>query len=74
MGFERRSMLGKSLSSWLLQKGPVLLGKFVRNKDKLLVDEVDLLDVNPTFAHMRLPDGRESVYQHLIWLPAQKLQ
>ena len=59
-GFERRSMLGKSLSSWLLQKGPVLLRRFVRNKDEPLVDEVDLLDANPSFAHIRFPDGRES--------------
>ena len=59
-GFERRSMLGKSLSSWLLQKGPVLSRRFVRNKDEPLVDEVDLLDANPSFAHIRFPDGRES--------------
>ena len=59
-GFERRSMLGKSLSSWLLQKGPVLLLRFVRNKDEPLFDEVDLLDANPSFTHIRFPDGRES--------------
>ena len=59
-GFERRSMLGKSLSSWLLQKGPVFLRQFVRNKDEPLVDEVALLDANPSFAHIRFPDGRES--------------
>ena len=59
-GFERRSVLGKSLSSWLQQKGPVLLRQFVRNKDESLVDEVDLLDANPSFAHIRFPDGRES--------------
>ena len=59
-GFERRFMLGKSLSSWLQQKRPVLLRRFVRNKDELLVDEVDLLDANPNFAHIRFPDGRES--------------
>ena len=53
-------MLGKSLSSWLLQKGTVLLHRFVRNKDEALVDEVDLLDANPSFAHIRFPDGRKS--------------
>ena len=58
--FERRSMQGKSRSSWLLQKGPALLRRFVRNKDGSLVDEVDLLDANPIFAHIRFPDGRES--------------
>ena len=53
-------MLGKSRSSWLLQKGPVLLRRFVRNKDKPLVDEIYLLDANPSFAHIPFPDGRES--------------
>ena len=59
-GFETQSMLGKSLFSWLLQKGPVLLCQFVQNKDEPLVDEVDLLDANPSFAHIQFPDGRES--------------
>ena len=53
-------MLRKSLSSWLLQKGPVLLHRFVRNEDESLVDEVDLLDANPSFAPISLPSGLEN--------------
>ena len=72
-GFERRSMLGKSLSSWLLQKGPVLLRRFVQNKDEPLVDEVDLLDANPSFAHIRFPDGRENTVSTTDLAPCPRL-
>ena len=65
-------MLGKSLSSWLLQKGPVLLRRFVRNKDEPLVDEVDLLDANPSFAHIRFPDGRESTVSTIDLAPCPR--
>ena len=59
-GLKRRSMLRKSLSSWLLQKGPVVLRRLVRNKDEPLFDVVDLLNANHSFAHVRLSDNRES--------------
>lgn len=35
--------------------------RFIRtNKNNPKVDEVELPDVNPTDAHVRYPDGRES--------------
>ena len=37
-----------------------MLRRFVRNKDEPLVDEGDILDANPSFAHIRFPDVRES--------------
>ena len=37
-----------------------MLRRFAQNKDEPLVDEVDLLDVYPSFAHIRFPDDRES--------------
>ena len=58
--FERRSMLGQSLPHWLLQPGTVLLRRFNRSKSEPLVDHVELLDANPSFAHVRFPDGKES--------------
>ncbi len=59
--FQRRSTRGTSLPSWLSVPGPVMLRRFVRNnKNDPLVDEVLLTDVNPTYAHIRYPDGRES--------------
>ena len=58
--FPRKSMLGKSVPSWLLTPGPVLLRKFVRNKSDDLCDEVELIDANPTSARVRFSNGRES--------------
>ncbi len=44
-----------------MQPGPVLLRRFVRtSKNDPLVDEVELTDVNPTYARVRYTDGRES--------------
>ena len=58
--FQRRSMLGTSLPNWLVNPWTVLLRRHVRNKGDPLCDEVDLVDANPSFARVRLPDGRES--------------
>ena len=60
LSFPRRSMIGKSLPCWLIQPGPVLLRRFVRNKNQPLIDEVELMEANPNFAHIRFPDGGES--------------
>ena len=58
--FPRRSMLGRSLPTWLITPNTVLLRRFVRNKSEPLCDEVELLDANPKTALVRFPDGRES--------------
>jgi len=59
--FFHRSGLEHSLPTWLLTPGPVLLRRFVRhNKSDPLVDEVELLAANPTYAQVRYPGGRES--------------
>ena len=39
--------------------GPVLLRRFVRNKYDLLVDKVELLDTNLSFANVRLRSGNK---------------
>jgi len=57
---DRRSMLGRSLPSWLIQPVPVMLRKFVRNKSEPPCEEVELLEANPTFAYIRFPDVKES--------------
>ena len=58
--FQRKSTQGISLPSWLTP-GPVLLRKFVRSsKHDDFVDEVELTHANPTYAHIRYPDGRQS--------------
>ena len=59
--FQRRSTHGNSLPTWLMEPGPVLLRRFVRHsKSDPLVDEVELLESNPTYALIKHQDGRES--------------
>ena len=58
--YPRKSSQGVSLPSWL-SPGPVLLRKFVHSsKHDDLVEEVELTHANPTYAHIRYRDGRES--------------
>ena len=59
LNFDRRSMVGRTLPNWLIQPGPVLLRRFIRNKADPLVDEVELLDANSSFANVRLQNGNE---------------
>jgi transposase InsO family protein len=58
--YPRKSTSGVSVPSWLTTPGPVLLKRHVRkSKYDPFVDEVDLLEANPQYAHVRFPDGRE---------------
>ena len=58
--YQRKSTSGVSIPSWLTTPGPVLLKRHVRNsKYDPLVDEVNLLEANPQYAHVQFPDGRE---------------
>ena len=60
-GFARRSPTGASVPTWLTSPGLVLLKRHVRqSKTEPLVDEVELLQANPQYAHVRYPDGRET--------------
>ena len=61
-GFPQRSLSGASVPTWLATPGPaVLLKRQVRSsKTDPLVDEVELLEANPNYAHVRYPDGRET--------------
>ena len=48
--FDRRSPSGKSLPAWLATPGPILLRKFVKtHKNDDLVEEVQLVEANPTY-------------------------
>ncbi|XP_076805037.1 uncharacterized protein LOC143448952 [Clavelina lepadiformis] len=58
--FPRRATLGSSMPTWLLNQGTVLLRRFVRNKGDPVCDPVELMMVNPTFARVKYPNGRES--------------
>ena len=58
--YARRSVNGQSTPSWLLTPGPVLLKQMVRqSKYDPLVEEVELLHANPSYAHIRDKDGVE---------------
>ena len=60
-GFSRRSSAGASIPTWLATPGPVYIKRQVRtSKMDPLVDEVELLQANPHYGHVRYPDGRET--------------
>ena len=59
--YQRRSASGNSIPTWLTTQEKVLLKRHVRkSKYDPLVDEVDLIDVNPEYAHVRFSNGKES--------------
>ena len=58
--FSSRSMNGMALPSWLLTPGTVLLRRHVRRKGDPFCDPVELVEGNPTYSVVRLPDGKES--------------
>ena len=55
----RRSVSGMSLPSWL-KPGPIYVKRHVRNKGDPFVDEAQLLEINPTYARVRLNNGRKT--------------
>ena len=60
------------MPSWLITPGAVLLKCHVcTSKDNPLVDEVELLQANPQYAHIWCTDGRETTVSihHLAPLP-----
>jgi len=58
--FQRRSGSGESLPSWLTDSRKAYLKRFARSsKNEPLVEEVELVNVNPMFARARYPGGRE---------------
>ena len=59
--FSRHSSIGLSVPTWLSNPGPVLLKRHVKtSKYEPLVDEVELVHATPSYAHVRLQDGRET--------------
>ena len=59
--YERKSSCRGSVPTWLSYPGPVLLKRHIRvSKSDLLVDEFELIEANPQYAHIRHADGREA--------------
>ena len=72
----RKSTTGESLPSWITSKGPAYLKQHVRHsKYDPLVEEVEILDVNPKYAHVQLPDGKTTTVslKHLTCKPAEDI-
>ena len=47
------------MASWL-KPGPIYVKRHVRNKHEPLVDEAELIELNPNYAHVRMQDGQET--------------
>jgi transposase InsO family protein len=59
--FNRKSTIGASVPSWLLEAKSVLIKRHVRpNKNDPLVDRAEVIQVNPNYAVVRLKSGRET--------------
>ena len=59
-GFSRRSSSGTSIPTWLATPRPVYIKRQAcTSKMEPLVDKVELLQVNPHYAQVSYPDGRE---------------
>ena len=72
--FPRKSSSGSSLPSWL-SPGPVFLLRFVRSsKHENLVDKLELIHVNPSYAKIRYPDGRKSTVSLQDLAPCTSVQ
>ena len=71
--FQRRSTSGTSVPTWLTEKDTALLKRAVRrSKQDPLCDEVEILHVNPGYAHIRTPDGKEkTVFLKQLAQPGQ---
>ena len=55
----RHFVSGMSLPSWL-KPGPIYVKRHVRNKGDSLVDEAQLLELNPAYARVRFNNGRKT--------------
>ena len=55
----RRSVNGTTIPFWL-KPGPIYVKRHVRNKHEPLVDEAELIELNPNYAHVRIQDKRET--------------
>lgn len=66
----RRSTNGDSIPTWLTNSEQVLMRRFDRtNKYQPIVEEVDLIQVNPDYSYVRLPNGRETTVSNRYLAP-----
>lgn len=53
----RRSYNGCSLPGWLSHPDPVFLRNHVHAKYEPIIQEIELIEANPDYTHIKLPDG-----------------
>nr|XP_026485607.1 uncharacterized protein LOC113393110 [Vanessa tameamea] len=71
----RKSANGVSVPSWLINSEHALMRKCNRtNKYQPLVEEVELIHVNPDYSHIRLSDGRETTVSNRNLAPLGQSQ
>ena len=69
--YQRWSATGCNVPSWLSTTGQTLLKKHVRKwKYDPLIEEVELIEANPQYAHIRYPNGKETTVS--VWHLALK--
>ena len=57
--FNRRSTYGTTIPTWLTPGNLVLMKRQTTSKYDHPVEKVEIIDCNPQYAHVRMPDGRE---------------
>uniref|UniRef100_A0A0A9XR00 Heme/hemopexin utilization protein C n=1 Tax=Lygus hesperus TaxID=30085 RepID=A0A0A9XR00_LYGHE len=71
----RRSPHGTSIPTWLSTPGPVLMSRHVMgSKYEPSVIQVDLLEANPDYSYVGLPDGRETTVTKRHLAPMAELE
>ena len=71
--FDRRSATGQSIPLWMEPGAMVLLRRHIHSKVDPLVDSVELLHVNPQYAHVRFESGKEDTISSRDLAPAGRV-
>ena len=73
--YQRRTTSGHALPTWLIDRGTVLLKRHVRkSKYDPLCDEVELINITPTYAQVKHPSGREQTVSLRDLAPLPNMQ
>ena len=73
--YQRRTATGHALPTWLIDRGAVLLKRHVRkSKYDPLCDEVELINITPTYAQVKHPSGREQTVSLRDLAPLPNIQ
>ena len=72
--YQRRSVCGQSVPTWLTDSDKVFVRRHAKNsKFDPCVEEADLIEANPQYAHVRFSNGRETTVSIKDLAPCGKL-